>query len=137
MNTIINAIPEYIITAVISTAIFYALKGIKSLLHNKALHAKTAQAQELWGFLDSVANTAVNSLVSADMSGNDKFVKATNIVQSVLEKQGFTNVDVKSIETAVQSAYENSSLTPTVDPYKKDSDTPAGTAPAIDPKEVK
>ena len=137
MNTIINAIPEYVITAVISTAIFYALKGMKSLLHNKALHAKTAQAQELWGFLDSVASTAVNSLVNADMSGNDKFIKATNIVQSVLEKQGFTNVDVKSIETAVQSAYENSMLTPTVNPDKEDSDVPAGTAPAIDPKEAK
>ena len=113
MNTIINAIPEYVITAVVSTAIFYAFKYAESLIHAKALHAKTAQSKELWSFIEQVADTAVSSLVNAQMSGNDKFNQATTIVQDALNKQGFKNVDVKAIESAVQAAYEKSPLTPT------------------------
>lgn len=113
MNTIINAIPEYVITAVVSTAIFYGIKYAENLINAKVLHAKTAQSKELWGFIDQVAMTAVNSLVSKDITGDAKFAQATAIVQDALAKQGFTNVDVKSIESAVQSAYEKSPLTPT------------------------
>lgn len=120
MNEIINAIPEYVITVVVSTAIFYAFKYLKNLIHAKALHAKTAQSKELWSFIEQVADTAVSSLVNAQMSGNDKFNQATTIVQDVLAKRGFTNVDVKSIESAVQAAYEKSGLTgnDTTDPVK-------------------
>ena len=120
MNEIINAIPEYVITAVVSTAIFYAFKYLKNLIHAKALHAKTAQSKELWSFIEQVADTAVSSLVNAQMSGNDKFNQAITIVQDVLAKRGFTNVDVKSIESAVQAAYEKSDLTgnDTTDPVK-------------------
>lgn len=113
MNEIINAIPEYIITAVVSTAIFYLMNAGKNLLHSKVQHAKTTQSKELWSFIEQVANTAVNSLVSKDITGDAKFAQATAIVQDALAKQGFTNVDVKSIESAVQSAYEKSPLTPT------------------------
>ena len=107
---IINAIPEYVITAVISTAIFYAFKYTQSLIHVKALHAKTTQSKELWSFIEQVSTTAVNSLVNAPMTGNDKFNEATTIVQNALNQQGFKNVDAKAIETAVQSAYEKSDL---------------------------
>ena len=113
MNEIINAIPEYVITAVVSTAIFYLMNAGKNLLHSKVQHAKTAQSKELWGFIEQVANTAVNSLVSKNLTGDAKFAQATSIVQDALAKQGFTNVDVKAIESAVQSAYEKSPLTPT------------------------
>lgn len=116
MNTIINAIPEYIITVVVSTAIFYAFKYVENLIHVKVQHAQTAQSKELWGFIEQVANLAVNSLVNAQMTGNDKFNQATTIVQDALNKQGFKNVDVKSIETAVQAAYEKSELTHSNDP---------------------
>lgn len=120
MNEIINAIPEYFITAVISTAIFYLMNAGKNLLHSKVQHAKTTQSKELWSFIEQVANTAVNSLVSKDITGDAKFAQATAIVQDALAKQGFTNVDVKSIESAVQSAYEKSNLTgnDTTDPVK-------------------
>lgn len=111
VSTIINTIPEYVITAVISTAIFYAFKYVKDLIHAKALHAKTAQSRELWSFIEQVSTTAVNSLVNAKMTGNDKFNEATTIVQNALNQQGFKNVDMKAIETAVQSAYEKSDLT--------------------------
>lgn len=113
MNEIINAIPEYVITAVISTAIFYLMNAGKNLLHSKVQHAKTTQSKELWSFIEQVANTAVNSLVSKNLTGDAKFAQATAIVQDALAKQGFTNVDVKSIESAVQAAYEKSPLTPT------------------------
>lgn len=113
MNEIINAIPEYVITAVVSTAIFYLMNAGKNLLHSKVQHAKTVQSKELWSFIEQVANTAVNSLVSKDITGDAKFAQATSIVQDALAKQGFTNVDVKAIESAVQSAYEKSPLTPT------------------------
>ena len=120
MNEIINAIPEYVITLVVSTAIVYAFKYLENLIHAKALHAKTAQSKELWSFIEQVADTAVSSLVNAQMSGNDKFNQAITIVQDVLAKRGFTNVDVKSIESAVQAAYEKSDLTgnDTTDPVK-------------------
>lgn len=111
MNEVINAIPEYVITLVVSTAIVYAFKYLQNLIHAKALHAKTIQSKELWSFIEQVADTAVSSLVNAQMSGNDKFNQATTIVQDVLTKRGFTNVDVKSIESAVQAAYEKSDLT--------------------------
>lgn len=113
MNEIIKAIPEYVITAVVSTAVVYLMRVGKNLLHSKVQHAKTVQSKELWSFIEQVANTAVNSLVSKDITGDAKFAQATSIVQDALAKQGFTNVDVKAIESAVQSAYEKSPLTPT------------------------
>lgn len=119
MNTIINAIPEYVITAVVSTAIVYLLNAGRLLIHSKVLHAKTAQSKELWGFIEQVATIAVNSLVSAQMTGDAKFAQATAIVQDALAKQGFTNVDVKSIESAVQAAYEKSPLTSTTNQEEK------------------
>lgn len=120
MNEIINAIPEYVITAVVSTAIVYLLNAGRLLIHSKVQHAKTTQSKELWSFIEQVANMAVNSLVSKNITGNAKFAQATAIVQDALAKQGFTNVDIKSIESAVQAAYEKSDLTgnDTTDPVK-------------------
>lgn len=123
MNTIINAIPEYVITTVVSTAIFYAFKYAQNLIHAKALHAKTAQSKELWSFIEQVSATAVNSLVNAQMTGNDKFNEATTIVQNALNQQGFKNVNTKAIETAVQSAYEKSDLTHAQDPVMQAMET--------------
>ena len=60
MNEIINAIPEYVITLVVSTAIVYAFKYLESLIHAKTLHAKTAQSKELWSFIEQVADTVVS-----------------------------------------------------------------------------
>lgn len=144
MNEIINAIPEYVITAVVSTAIFYLMNAGKNLLHSKVQHAKTTQSKELWSFIEQVANTAVNSLVSKNITGDAKFAQATAIVQDTLNKQGFTNVDVKAIESAVQSAYEKSPLTSTTNLEEKADKlgqkgtvlVPDGKAKAIDPKEV-
>lgn len=116
MNTIVNAIPEYVITAVVSAAFYFAVKYAQSLIHMKVIHAKTQQSKELWGLIESVATAAVNSMVGRDLTGNEKFAKATAIVQASLDSQGFKNVDIKSIHAAIQSAYEASPLTPTVKP---------------------
>ena len=129
---IISAIPEYVITAVISTAIFYAFKYAESLIHAKVLHAKTAQSKEMWVFIEQVAMTAVNSLVSADMTGQDKFNKAAGLVKTALENQGFKNVDVKAIDAAVQAAYEKSDLTDSNDPVKEAIQTAPNRANVID-----
>lgn len=139
---IINAIPEYILTAVVSAVLIFVIKSVHSYIHAKALNAKSAQAKEVWSFMDKVAETAVASLVSADKSGDQKFTEATRLVQSALDKQGFTSVDVSAIEAAVQAAYEKSPLTPDstqhLVPYppegKETVITPAGMAVAIDPK---
>lgn len=121
MKEIVNAIPEYILTAVVSAAFIFAIRYVRTYVHSKALHAKTAQSKELWSFIDQIADTAVTSMVGTDKSGNEKFEAATNLVQDALNQQGFKNVDVKSIEAAVQSAYEKSDLTGNstdIDPVK-------------------
>lgn len=121
-TNIINTIPAYVITTVISAVIIFVIRAVHTYVHNKALTAKTDHAKQLWSFMDQVASTAVASLVSADKTGDQKFTAATAIVQDTLTKQGFTTVDVKAIEAAVQAAYEKSPLTPAVvqkDPVKQ------------------
>ncbi|MCH5385218.1 hypothetical protein DKZ23_10935, partial [Limosilactobacillus reuteri] len=99
---------------------------------------KTAQEKEAWTLLEQVAMTAVNARVGKPMTGQEKFVDASTAVQAYLENKGI-NIDMKQIQAAVQSAYEKSALTPTVDPTSQEAQStkpatiPAGQAPAIDP----
>ena len=88
--------------------------------------------------------TAVNSRVGKNISGQEKFAQAVAEVQSYLTAKGL-HIETKQIQAAVQSAYEMSMLTPTVNSNESESkkaDTeqevvvPAGTVKAIDPKEV-
>ena len=130
---VINVIPSYLFTVTASVAFFVTLKLFQTFIHSKVLHAKTQHAREQWAFIEQMAETAVNSLVNADLTGNEKFVKATEIVQSALNQQGFTNVNVKAIKAAIQSAYEKSPLTPTTVPGEGTADTVPGTVAAIDP----
>lgn len=121
MKEVVNAIPEYVLTAVISAVFIFAIKYVRTYVHNKALHAKTEQSKELWAFIDQIADTAVTSMVGTNKTGNEKFEAATTLVQDALNQQGFKNVNVKSIEAAVQSAYEKSDLTgnsESIDPVK-------------------
>ena len=115
-----------------------------NFVEHKIATAKTQQAKERWSYVQQLADTAVNSLVGKDIAGHEKFVQATAIVQSALEKQGIKNVDLKAIEAAIQSAYEKSPLIPsTIAVTKPDSLGQKasifvpGTAKAIDPKEDK
>ena len=101
------------------TVFIFAWKYLKPVMEAKKLHAKTLQERELIGLVESLADNAVNSLVSNDaLSGHDKFKVATTAVNSTLADKGF-NVDQATVDHAVQSAYEKSDLTPTVNPDDK------------------
>lgn len=98
------------------TVFIFAWKYLKPVMEAKKLHAKTLQERELISLVEALADNAVNSLVSNDaLTGRDKFKAATTAVNSTLADKGF-NVSQTTVEHAVQSAYEKSDLTPTVDP---------------------
>lgn len=92
---------------------------VKPLLDAKVKHAKTVQERELLGLIEGLADTAVTSMVSrADITGHDKFKAAVQQVQGALTAKNLHASD-ETIHAAVQSAYEKSDLTPTVDPSTK------------------
>ena len=100
------------------TLAVFAWKYLKPVMLEKQKHAKTVQEKELLGLVNSLADNAVNSLVSAQgVTGPDKFKEATKIVGGTLADKGF-DVNRETVEHAVQAAYEKSDLTPTVDPDK-------------------
>lgn len=101
------------------TVFIFAWKYLKPVMEAKKLHAKTLQERELISLVEALADNAVNSLVSNDaLTGRDKFKAATTAVNSTLADKGF-NVSQATVEHAVQSAYEKSDLTPTVNPDDK------------------
>lgn len=116
LNDIINWI---INSGFLALLIYIAVAFGKPFVDSKIKHAKTAQEKEAWTLLQQVSMTVVNSLVGKDMTGQAKFVEAVTQVQAYLENKGL-NVDMKQVETAVQSAYEKSPLTPTADTKKHD-----------------
>lgn len=121
MNTnFINDIVNWLISSGALSALFiFAWKYLKPVLVAKQKHAKTVQEKELLGLVNSLADNAVSSLVSAQgVTGPDKFKEATAIVGSTLADKGF-DVHQETVEHAVQAAYEKSDLTPTVDPNKE------------------
>ena len=141
----LNDIINWIIQSGLLVWLFYFGFAVgKPFIESKIKHAKTTQEQALWELALQLAMTAVNSRVGKNISGQEKFAQAVAEVQSYLTAKGL-HIDTKQIQAAVQSAYEMSMLTPTVDPNESESkkaDTeqevvvPAGTVKAIDPKEV-
>ena len=118
LNDIINWI---INSGFLALLIYIAVAFGKPWVDSKINHAKTAQEKEAWTLLQQVSMTVVNSLVGKDMTGQAKFAEAVTQVQAYLENKGL-NVDMKQVQSAVQSAYELSTLTPTVDPNKSNDD---------------
>lgn len=102
------------------------------LLTAKAKTAKTEQSRQLWTLAEQVAEAAVNTMASRNMSGADKYAKAVDMVQTTLAKYGH-HIAPEEAGAVVQSAYEKSGLTS--QPTK--SIQPQGLAVAIDPKEAK
>lgn len=137
---ILNDIINWIVQSGLLVWLFYFGFAVgKPFIESKIKHAKTTQEQALWELALQLAMTAVNSRVGKNISGQEKFAQAVAEVQSYLTAKGL-HIDTKQIQAAVQSAYEMSMLTPTVNPNEKPDDkqvvAPAGTAKAIDPKEV-
>ena len=91
-------------------AFYFALAIAKPWVDGKLKHAKTAQQRETWALLEQVAMTTVNSLVSADKPGKQKFDEASTQVASYLADHGI-KMDMGTIQSAVQAAYEKSPLT--------------------------
>ena len=111
---VVNDIIEWLVqTGLLSVLAIFLLKQLKPVLDNKAQHSSTEQSKALWTLLEQVADMAVTSLVSQDKIGLEKFDEASMIVNDVMIKQGY-RLDSQVIHTAVQSAYEKSDLTPTV-----------------------
>ncbi|WP_283581125.1 phage holin, LLH family [Limosilactobacillus reuteri] len=140
MMKIINDIVNWIIQSGLLVWLFYFGFTVgKPFIESKIKHAKTTQEQALWELALQLAMTAVNSRVGKNISGQEKFAQAVAEVQSYLTAKGL-HIDTKQIQAAVQSVYEMSMLTPTVNPNEKPDDkqvvAPAGTVKAIDPKEV-
>ena len=128
LNDIINWI---INSGFLALLIYIAVAFGKPWVDSKVKHAKTAQQKELWTLLQQVSMTVVNSLVGKDMTGQAKFVEAVTQVQAYLENKGL-NVDVKQVQAAVQSAYELSALTPSVDPNEDKSDNTKKIDPVLE-----
>lgn len=120
MTKLITDIGNWLISSGALTALFiFAWKYLRPVMEAKKLHAKTMQEKELFSLVELLADNAVNSLVSnSAMTGHDKFKAATSLVGSTLAEKGF-DVDQTTVEHAVQSAYEKSDLTPTVNPDAK------------------
>ncbi|WP_261622298.1 phage holin, LLH family [Limosilactobacillus fermentum] len=139
-----NDIIEWLIQSGAIVWLFYfGFVIAKPWVDSKIEHAKTVQQREAWTLLEQVAMTTVSSLVSSSKPGPQKFAEASDQVQSYMADHG-VHIDMKTVQSAVQAAYEQSPLTPTTEPTKKPDElgqkepdlVPDGKAKAIDPKEV-
>ncbi|MEE6637939.1 phage holin, LLH family [Limosilactobacillus pontis] len=141
---LITDIGNWLISSGTAAVLFiFAWKYLKPILQAKEEHASTLQSKELWGLIMAVADMSVSAMAHKDLTGSEKFEKAVDTTNKALLDNGY-NIDDSVIKTAVQSAYEKSSLIPTSKPGEKADNSeqkgkaiaPDGTAKAIDPKEV-
>lgn len=110
MKTVNDVINWLFQSGLLAWAFYFTLAIAKPWVDGKIKHAKTAQQREAWALLEQAAMTNVNALVSADKTGQQKFDEASTRVASYLADHGI-NVDMKTVQAAVQAAYEKSPLT--------------------------
>ncbi len=123
-----NDIIEWLIqsgTLAILVAFLWAYA--KPLLTAKAKTAKTEQSCQLWTLAEQVAEAAVNTMASRNMSGADKYATAVEMVQTSLAKSGH-HIAPEDAESVVQSAYEKSGLG---DKKQKNTDNVNDTQPVL------
>lgn len=129
---IANDVISWIINSGFLALLIYIVVSFgKPFIESKIKHAKTTQEQALWELVLQLAMTAVNSRVGKSITGQEKFSQAVAEVQSYLTAKGL-HVDLKQIQAAVQSAYEMSMLTPTVNPNEDKSDTAKKVDPVLE-----
>lgn len=131
MNTVNDIINWIWKTGLIYWLFYFGFAVGKPFVESKIKHAKTTQEQALWELVLQLAMTAVNSRVGKSITGQEKFSQAVAEVQSYLTAKGL-HVDLKQIQAAVQSAYEMSMLTPTVNPNEDKSDTAKKVDPVLE-----
>lgn len=123
-----NDIVEWLIQSGALAALIAFLWGYaKPLLTNKAKTAKTEQSRQLWTLAEQVAEAAVNTMASRNLSGADKYAKAVDMVQTSLAQSGH-HIAPEDAEAVVQSAYEKSGLG---DKKQKSTDNVNDTQPVL------
>lgn len=123
-----NDIIEWLIQSGTLAAVIAFLWGYaKPLLTNKAKTAKTEQTRQLWTLAEQVAEAAVNTMASRNLSGADKYAKAVDMVQTSLAQSGH-HIAPEDAEAVVQSAYEKSGLG---DKKQKNTDNVNDTQPVL------
>ncbi len=136
----LNDIVNWVIQSGLLVWLFYFGFAVgKPWIDSKIKHAKTQQQKELWSLLEQIAMTTVNSLISSSKTGEQKFSEACMQVAKYLSDHGI-QVNMSTVQSAVQAAYEKSPLTPTTISETKlnslEQEMPSfgpGTVEAIDP----
>lgn len=105
-----NDIVEWLIqSGTLAVLVAFLWAYAKPLLTAKAKTAKTEQSRQLWTLAEQVAEAAVNTMASRNLSGADKYAKAVEMVQTSLAKSGH-HITPEDAGTVVQSAYEKSGV---------------------------
>lgn len=124
----VNDIVEWLIqSGTLAVLVAFLWTYAKPLLTAKAKTAKTEQSHQLWTLAEQVAEAAVNTMASCNMSGADKHAKAVDMVQTSLAQSGH-HIAPEDAEAVVQSAYEKSGLG---DKKQKNTDNVNDTQPVL------
>lgn len=123
-----NDIIEWLIqSGTLAVLVAFLWAYAKPLLTAKAKTAKTEQSRQLWTLAEQVAEAAVNTMASRNLSGADKYAKAVDMVQTSLAQSGH-HIAPEDAEAVVQSAYEKSGLG---DKKQKNTDNVNDTQPVL------
>lgn len=105
-----NDIVEWLIqSGTLAVLVAFLWAYAKPLLMAKAKTAKTEQSRQLWTLAEQVAEAAVNTMASRNLSGADKYAKAVDMVQTTLANSGH-HITPEDAGAVVQSAYEKSGV---------------------------
>ena len=124
----VNDIVEWLIqSGTLAVLVAFLWAYAKPLLTAKAKTSKTEQSRQLWTLAEQVAEAAVNTMASRNMSGADKYATAVEMVQTSLAQSGH-HIAPEDAEAVVQSAYEKSGLG---DKKQKNTDNVNDTQPVL------
>lgn len=127
MKTVNDVVEWLIQSGTLAVLVAFLWAYAKPLLTAKAKTAKTEQSRQLWTLAEQVAEAAVNTMASRNLSGADKYAKAVDMVQTSLAKSGH-HIAPEDAEAVVQSAYEKSGLG---DKKQKSTDNVNDTQPVL------
>jgi len=127
MKTVNDVVEWLIQSGTLAVLVAFLWAYAKPLLTAKAKTAKTEQTRQLWTLAEQVAEAAVNTMASRNLSGADKHAKAVDMVQTSLAQSGH-HIAPEDAEAVVQSAYEKSGLG---DKKQKSTDNVNDTQPVL------
>lgn len=109
MKTVNDVVEWLIQSGTLAVLVAFLWAYAKPLLTAKAKTAKTEQSRQLWALAEQVAEAAVNTMASRNLSGADKYAKAVDMVQTTLANSGH-HITPEDAGAVVQSAYEKSGV---------------------------